>query len=260
MDFYKNRFKLTGKIGNNKFSFEDRANKCLVVPSLVKMEYPFNLQEGEVAFCEIEEDIEYSCKGLKNFYKFEINNVPVYIFDNHNHSFFFTVYEQIKNQYENLSMIHVDQHKDMRIPETTFMEYRSFTLEKRMKIINKNTDNFLNSYNYSNQTLDLAYEYGNLYLNVGNYIVPLIDSGYIKEVYIVDSIKSLDGMKNHAKGSYCLNLDLDFFSEDMDYIKFTEKKDKIREIIGDAKFVTISTSPYFVDLSRCITALKGLFV
>ncbi|MGL5439301.1 MAG: UPF0489 family protein [Filifactoraceae bacterium] len=259
MDFYRNRFIINGELGNNKFSFNDRSLKFISVADLIYSDNLEDLFEGEVAFCEFVDGNEFICNGLKNFLVYKFNDIPVYIFDNHNHTFFFTVYESVFKSYKNLKMIHIDQHKDMRKPDISFEEYKNMSYDIRKNIIKNNTLKFESSYGEHDSLIDRAYEYTNIILNVGNYIVPLIEAKFVDKVIIVDSTSSLREVDNEAFGEYFINLDLDFFSEDMDYISFEEKLTKIRKIMVGAKFITISTSPYFVDLNRCLVTLSKLF-
>ena len=56
-----------------------------------------------------------------------------------------------------------------------------------------------------------------------------------------------------------LDLDLDFFSKDMDYIPFQKKKKIVKELIQKSKLITIATSPYFIELEDCKKVLHELF-
>jgi homogentisate 1,2-dioxygenase len=44
-----------------------------------------------------------------------------------------------------------------------------------------------------------------------------------------------------------LNIDLDFFAPEMNFIDEEEKLKLIRNLLGKVKCVTIATSPYFID-------------
>jgi hypothetical protein len=44
-----------------------------------------------------------------------------------------------------------------------------------------------------------------------------------------------------------LNLDLDFFSDEMEYIDYEKKKRIILDIAQKSKLITISSSPFFID-------------
>jgi hypothetical protein len=51
-----------------------------------------------------------------------------------------------------------------------------------------------------------------------------------------------------------LNLDLDFFAPEMDFIDEEKKIRLIRNLLPKVKCVTIATSPYFID--QCIALEK----
>ena len=105
---------------------------------------------------------------------------------------------------------------------------------------------------------DLAdiFEYTNKSLNVGNFIQPALKKGVFSEVIIIDSSYGFD---KHIEGEYVLDIDLDIFSTDMDYIPYDFRVDKIKKLISSAKVITIATSPYFIEQDKAINVLKELF-
>lgn len=56
-----------------------------------------------------------------------------------------------------------------------------------------------------------------------------------------------------------LNLDLDFFQPDLDFIDFDLKKKVILDAFEKADFVTVCTSPFFVDQKLAIEVFKKIF-
>ena len=56
-----------------------------------------------------------------------------------------------------------------------------------------------------------------------------------------------------------LDLDLDFFAPEMDYIDFTLAKEVILDIASKADLITICTSPFFVDQERALKFLREIF-
>jgi len=56
-----------------------------------------------------------------------------------------------------------------------------------------------------------------------------------------------------------LNLDLDFFAEELDDIDFEFKKQVILHFAKQAKVITMATSPFFIPGDRAITMLHRLF-
>ena len=58
---------------------------------------------------------------------------------------------------------------------------------------------------------------------------------------------------------YVLDIDLDFFSRDMDYIDYDLKIGRVKEYIEGASLITIATSPYFIEQDKALKALRDLF-
>jgi hypothetical protein len=55
-----------------------------------------------------------------------------------------------------------------------------------------------------------------------------------------------------------LNLDLDFFCSNLDFIDFELKKKAIKKIFNMASLITISSSPFFIDQELALKKLKDL--
>ena len=85
-----NGFFIEKPVGNNIFSFEERENKKIFVPKLIKGDLD-DVREGtEIVFNEIDEDTEFKAYGIENMVRMDTKDGKrVYIFDNHNHSFYF---------------------------------------------------------------------------------------------------------------------------------------------------------------------------
>src|SRR3712207_4392901 len=66
-------------------------------------------------------------------------------------------------------------------------------------------------------------------------------------------------MKMERPKSYLLDLDLDFFSDDMDYINFDDRMECVIDYVEHADFITIATSPYFIDQKKALEVLKMIF-
>ena len=121
-----------------------------------------------------------SCKGLKQFIETRLpledqspdgaqssDGVPLYIFDNHNHAFYFWHRELIRrNIHPGATLIHVDQHKDARLPEKYLAQDLIYDEEA-------------------------VFKYTNEVLNVGNFIPAAQKDGLIGEVINIDSEDSL---------------------------------------------------------------------
>jgi hypothetical protein len=116
---YSKESTLTYPSGNNAFSYKIREKKSLHIPSLINGNFDDITIGEKVVFSDIDESgILQECIGLKHFIKTSWKNIPVIIFDNHNHAFYFW-YEARKNGIiqNNATLIHIDEHSDLGIPE-----------------------------------------------------------------------------------------------------------------------------------------------
>ena len=231
---YKGFF-IEAPIGNNAFSYSKRLNKKIFVPPLISGNLRDLAIGEEIAFSEIEDNKEINRPGLKNFlYWKPQENKHVFIFDNHNHAFFFWVYALKLNLLKRggQALVHVDQHRDMRDPE--------MFLTKDLKNIG----------------LPEAFEYTNHQLNVGNFIKPALTLKIFSEVSFVDSKESF---VNIFPRDFVLDLDLDIFSPLMDYMDYEFKMRHIKNFIGRSNLIMIATSPYFMDQNKAIEIIHKLF-
>lgn len=230
---YYRGFFIEEEVGNNVFSYSIREDKKIYVPKIREGSY-LDVEVGrEIAFSEVEEGEEISKVGLKSFILYYHCEKPVYIFDNHNHAFFFWCLERkLGNLSDGSQLIHIDQHKDTRIPD---------------------------NYEVDIDDLKSAFDYTNHTLNVGNFIKPAMERGMFEELKIIDSEYSLEEIKKQRDifdKPYSLDVDLDFFSEDMSYIDEGKKIDLVRESISKAQVITFATSPFFIDQSSAIEKLR----
>lgn len=250
---YKSPFLITERVSNNAFAFDKRENKQIYVPAL-KEGTPYDVEIGNnIVFEDYDEEGNLkSCKGLESFIKYSNNLVPVYIFDNHNHAFYFWHLEMANGNIKSgATLIHVDQHKDTRRPNYFFP---------------KTADNGLN-YNPleidikrpSQTELELLFDYTNNVLNVGNFIPPAQKTGLIKNIINIDSKYSLERFKTPATENIILDIDLDFFAPELDYIDNNKKIQLIRNLIPRAKIITVATSPFFIDQNLAIKWLRKIF-
>ena len=71
------------------------------------------------------------------------------------------------------------------------------------------------NYNVDINNIDDVFRYTNEVLNVGNFIKPALQHNIFSEVIIIDSSY---GFELDIEGEFVLDIDLDIFSKDMDYI------------------------------------------
>jgi hypothetical protein len=231
-EYYRGFF-IRGPVGNNAFSFEFRAHQQIFVPPLIEGSLREARAGTEVVFREIRDGTEYNVCGLERFVYWHRPGKHVFIFDNHNHAFSFWAFGVFSGILPaGLPLVHVDQHKDMRRP--------AVLLEKEF---------------WRHRTLCQACDYANRELNVGNFIVPALEAGIFSRVNCVDSETALDGPIPDACAA---DIDLDFFSPDMDYIPFERRLNFVRGLVEKSAFVTIATSPYFVDQDRALEILNRI--
>ncbi len=220
--------------GNNAFSFEKRRQKHIFVPPLIEGALADVVIGKEIVFSEIDEGVEYNPVGLAHFVCFMHGDCPVFVFDNHNHAFAFWMAAWQQGIFPAARpLVHVDQHTDMREPDTWF-EY---------------------SLNAA-PSLQAAFDYTNFRLNVGNFIQPALKLGLFSKVQIIDSSS---GFEDPLPDQYVLDIDLDIFAPEMDYIGNQYKLDKIRGYLPKAKLITVASSPYFIDQALAIRFLRKIF-
>lgn len=223
-------FYIDKPLGNNMFSYNDRKNKKIYVPKLIQGDLSDVKVGNEVVFSEIEFEEEINAIGLKNMVKFNYRDKTVYIFDNHNHSFYFWI-KSLKEGLFNkgCNLVHIDQHKDMREPE---------------------------NYDVDVENIDDVFRYTNYVLNVGNFIKPALYHNIFSEAVIIDSTY---GLEMDVEGEIVLDIDLDIFSKDMEYMSYDLRVNKIREYIKRSSVITIASSPFFIEQDYAIKVLKELF-
>lgn len=229
--FYRG-FYIEEPAGNNAFSFAGRRQKRIYVPSLVEGSLDDVAAGSKVAFSEIVNGVEKNAPGLKHFVHIKEGRPEIFIFDNHNHAFFFWMYALKKGIiHPGETLIHVDQHKDTRAPAQDFSLRGEIDLKK-------------------------AFEYTNFVLNVGSFIKPAVSAGIFADVKIIDSRAAFE---EPLPDQFVLDLDLDIFSPQMRYIEDSYKIARIRGLVPKAKLVTIATSPFFMDQAEAIKFLYQIF-
>ena len=225
-----NGFYIEKPVGNNIFSYDERKNKKIFVPKLIEGDLNSVKVGEEVVFSEIDFGEEINAIGLKNMVKFNYKNKDIYIFDNHNHSFYFWIKSLKQGRFnKGCKLVHIDQHKDMREPE---------------------------NYEVDVNNIDDVFRYTNYVLNVGNFIKPALYHNIFSEAIIIDSTYGFD---LDVDGEIVLDIDLDIFSKDMEYISYDLRIDKIKEYIDRSNVITIASSPFFIEQDYAIKVLKELF-
>lgn len=248
---YQKPFYLTDPLGNNAFDYQQRAQSHpepqLRIAPLIELKHlnkssPPISQEisknlvisREIAFTADDDGKIKNCAGLENFLL--INDVyqpkqKLFIFDNHNHAFYFWHLARLQTPSLKLpaTLIHIDQHKDSRIPGDFITPKESLDLNE-------------------------VFRYTNEILNVGNFIPPAFKTGLIDEMILIDSEKTLNEFQPTSLGNktIILDIDVDFFAPQLDYIGNHKKLQLIHQLLPLASVITIATSPFFIDQQLAI--------
>jgi hypothetical protein len=226
-------FRIEDNIGNNAFSLAQRQNKSIYVPPLIEGA-ACDLKEGDqIAFSEIVEGQEINAYGLKNFVYTRRGDQHIFIFDNHNHAFFFWLAAfKAGSLRKALALVHVDQHTDLREPSRYFVHALENPLD-----------------------LTKVFEYTNSVLNVGNFIHPALKMGLFSRLEIMNTPLSFDKTFNEE---ILLDIDVDIFTPEMDVLSAEYIKSRVAQYFHKAKVVTIATSPFFMDQRRAIKIIQEM--
>lgn len=297
LNAYQNPFTISDNIGNNEFSHSLRTQKKIEISKLEETSLFLFEESKHIAFCEFDKEKNKDC-CMNGIYPFVYDTkYNAYLFDNHNHAFYF-IYHHYLHGAKWDTLIHVDQHKDSRIPKLSFLEFQSYCksifqnntieiifpvnthriifekvifevagamLKKPYHISSSSKTLYFSEFELEipsspiEQDDFIAWIYTNFVLNVGNFIPPLLKTNIFKSYYCVDSSYTLEQIASVDLSDMVLDLDLDFFSKDMDYIPFKKKKNIVKELIQKSKLITIATSPYFIELNDCKKVLHELF-
>lgn len=234
-----NWFYLSEEKGNNAFSFQERKNKKLWVPELIDAKISNIELWDEVVFEDFGFDDQLSTNtGLKNFYKIKWKDKDIYLFDNHNHAYYFWYLARSQGIiWDNNTLVHIDEHADTRDPWNYLIKPESLDLDK-------------------------VFHYTNYVYNVGNYIVPAEKEGLIKNTIQVRNTHNLEeylNLRSTLGSNIILNLDLDFFQPDLDFIDYDLKKKVTLDAAEKAKVITVATSPFFINQELAIKVFKDIF-
>lgn len=130
-------------------------------------------------------------------------DVPVYVFDNHNHALYFWILEAEKtSKMSGVPLIHIDQHSDLKA----------------------------NPFQLKRENLDDVFVFVNEQCNVGNFIQPALQTGFIGVMEQIRTEWALLNYQNHHQ-HYILDIDLDFWAEEMGIEQFDETIQKVKSLI-----------------------------
>jgi len=116
------------------------------------------------------------------------------------------------------------------------------------------------------EDLQKVFNFTNFVLNVGNYIIPAEKEWLIWETIQIRGQDSLERYNlwefyryEQDGASIILNLDLDFFEPELDFIDYGSKKQVILDIAKKADLITVCTSPYFINQERALSVFRDIF-
>ena len=163
---------------------------------------------------------------------------PLFLFDNHNHAYAFWYWARNRGViWDNNTLIHIDEHADTRDNNKHLLKPDSYDLEK-------------------------VFHFTNYILNVGDYIIPAQEEGIIWDIV---QIRNDSNLRDYIGGAFewteniILNLDLDFFQPDLDFIDYELKKKVVLDAANKASVITVATSPFFIDQELALKVFRDLF-
>lgn len=231
----------------NKESTNSQISSCknpLRVAPIKKANSYENLEIDHEHFAFAEKDktweIEYF-HGLKNFLRIEKTGFPpIFIFDNHNHAVVFRYNIVYNNKIKNAELIHIDQHSDC------------WENKNHLEL------------NWEENELEKVFKFANEECNVWNFIPPSVRSWIFTNQFQIRSTTALQNLKISRNQKFILDIDLDFCldwigKDETNHASIKLLKNKFEEIWKNALWITIATSPYFLDQRKAIDIVKVLF-
>ena len=225
----------------NKESANSQISNCqtpLRVAPMKKVDKYENLEIDYEHFAFSEND-EYF-HWLKNFLWIEKSNFPpIIIFDNHNHSIVSRYNIIYSKKINNAELVHIDQHSDNRE-------------NKHHLKLNRKEDE-----------LEKVFLFWNEKCNVWNFIPPALESKIITSQIQIRSTAALQSFEIDESQNFILDIDLDFCLGWIDRNKVNQEtvgllKDKFDKIWKYALWITIATSPFFLDQELAIKIVEEL--
>ena len=166
----------------------------------------------------------------------EYTNLEIIIFDNHNHALYFWI-DAVRRgiMKKGFTLIHIDEHSDL------------WDNPHNLEIDRAIADD------------TYTWEFANHSCNVGNYIQPALRSGLVGEMIRIENEYQIDHhMDSTIAENSILNLDIDIFAPELDHIPEEKKIRIIKNLMKQVNYVTIATSPYFIEQWIAIEKLKEI--
>lgn len=180
--------------------------------------------------------------GLESFVTTEWNGIPFHVFDNHNFALAFWLEAYASGVLsKGFRLVHIDMHSDLW--------KNGFDLDLERAGDSAYVEDFVNTKT-----------------EVGNYIDPAIRCGLVGEIVKIEGEGELESALARLESGEIdfavptvLNLDLDFFAPDLDYVPFELKKRAVLAFAKKSRIVTVATSPGFIDGECALLAFRRIF-
>jgi len=240
LEQFYNGFYLDKEGANSQISNCETSLRVAPIKKVDKYEY-LEIDRKHFAFAEKNKnwEIEYF-HWLKNFLWIEKSGFPpIFVFDNHNHAIVLRYNIIYDKNFKDIELIHIDQHSDNRENKYHFE-------------LNRKENELEKVFNFCNQKCD-----------VGNFIPPAIESGIITNQIQVRSTTTLQNLGIEKYQNFILDIDLDFCLDWINRNKINQEsvkllKDKFDKIWKYTLWITIATSPYFLDQEVAIKIVEEL--
>lgn len=163
---------------------------------------------------------------------------PVYLIDHHHLALPLRTKRLRDNEQIPWTVIHIDQHSDMRENEHIF-----------------DVDHIQNDQYIEDFAINLC--------TVGNFIPPLLNAWILAHCEQIRSERKLLNYETEVEpryldAPYILDIDLDYRAPEMSIGEYEQTLANTRQLLRKASFVTIATSPGFIDQELALKVLDNL--
>lgn len=234
LQYFYRGFYLTDPVGNNAANYHQRKQRQLYIAPLAAGT-PADLAVGDnIAYVEMENEGELALPGLRRFIYCRHQGKDVFIFDNHNHAFFFWMAAYLAGRISRqCGLVHIDRHSDMWRPEHP----PDFTLDDP-------------------PVLQQVFDYTNRVLTIATFIRPALQLGLFCDVEILDTVYP---PLLQAPPGYVLDIDMDIFARALPgSSRYRIQMRRLREYMLSASLITIATSPGFIDQHYAVAVAQAL--
>ncbi|MDF2379516.1 MAG: UPF0489 family protein [Candidatus Gracilibacteria bacterium] len=222
-------------IGNNSFSLDRKPQRSpLRITPLMKGSFGDLQVSDQITFHDFDEDKWVECSGLEKALLCLDYEIPIYVFDNHNHAFYGWCEGLMAGWFQKgATLVHVDAHYDDAVPPN----------------IEVNIDDLKDVFRYTNEVLQIA-----------TFINPALELGIFDEVrnYVESKEFGVASLELGEQKQIVLDIDLDVFCTEMSHVEFEQKMEVIRKYLPQTKLITMATSPFFIDQEKAIRMAKRI--